>query len=54
MKILNSPPAAIYIIGAGAIGRALAVFLRNAEKEVVLIRGSVDELAASTETNKLV
>jgi 2-dehydropantoate 2-reductase len=50
MKILNSPPAAIYIIGAGAIDRALAVFLRNAEREVVLIRGSVDELAASTET----
>ena len=32
----------IYIIGAGAIGKALAVFLRQESKEVLLIRGSVD------------
>lgn len=33
----------IYIIGAGSIGKALAVFLKNAGKEVILIRGSVDD-----------
>jgi len=33
----------IYIIGAGAIGKALTVFLKNAGKEVILIRGSVDD-----------
>lgn len=33
----------IYIIGAGAIGKALAVFLKNAGKQVVLIRGSIDD-----------
>lgn len=32
----------IYIIGSGAIGRALAVFLQRENKEVVLVRGSVD------------
>lgn len=33
----------IYIIGAGAIGKALAVFLKINGKNVELIRGSVDE-----------
>lgn len=32
----------IYIIGAGAIGKALAVFLQLKEQSVTLIRGSVD------------
>ena len=32
----------IYIVGAGAIGKVLAVFLKLQQKEVVLIRGSVD------------
>ena len=32
----------IYIIGAGAIGKALAVFLQQEGKQVVLVRGSVD------------
>jgi 2-dehydropantoate 2-reductase len=32
----------IYIIGAGAIGKALAVSLKVAHKNVVLLRGSVD------------
>lgn len=32
----------IYIIGSGAIGKALAVFLQQENKEVILIRGSVD------------
>ncbi|MEM9361747.1 MAG: 2-dehydropantoate 2-reductase [Bacteroidota bacterium] len=35
----------IYIIGSGAIGKALAVFLKRENKEVVLIRGSVDNLS---------
>lgn len=33
---MNSP---IFIVGAGAIGKALAVFLTHANKEVILIRG---------------
>jgi 2-dehydropantoate 2-reductase len=32
----------VYIIGAGAIGKVLAVCLANNGKEVVLLRGSVD------------
>lgn len=39
----------IYIIGAGAIGKALAVLLKNAGKEVILIRGSVDNGTVHTE-----
>lgn len=37
----------IYIIGSGAIGRALAVFLKLEGKEVILVRGSVDNLKES-------
>ncbi len=33
----------IYIIGAGAIGKALAVFLKLKGRNVILIRGSVDQ-----------
>lgn len=33
----------IYIIGAGAIGKALAVFLHLNQKKVKLLRGSVDD-----------
>ena len=33
----------IYIVGAGAIGKALSVFLQAAGRNVVLIRGSVDD-----------
>ncbi|MDN5210794.1 2-dehydropantoate 2-reductase [Fulvivirgaceae bacterium BMA12] len=33
----------IYIIGAGAIGKALAVFLKINGKDVEIIRGSVDD-----------
>ncbi|SMO94697.1 ketopantoate reductase family protein [Gracilimonas mengyeensis] len=32
----------IYIIGSGAIGKALAVFLKQAQESVKLVRGSVD------------
>ncbi|ASV28993.1 hypothetical protein CJ263_01415 [Maribacter cobaltidurans] len=34
----------IYIIGSGAIGKALAVFLKKQNKQVQLVRGSVDNL----------
>ena len=34
----------IYIIGAGAIGKALAVFLQYEKRDVILIRGSVDNV----------
>lgn len=43
----------IYIIGAGAIGKALAVFLKLEAKDVILIRGSVDDLPNSLETIKV-
>src|ERR1700744_3415415 len=33
----------VYIFGAGAIGKALAVFLQLEGRQVVLIRGSVDD-----------
>jgi len=39
----------IYIIGAGAIGKALAVFLKHEGKAVVLLRGSIDNIAAYTD-----
>lgn len=32
----------IYIVGSGAIGKALAVFLQQENKPVLLVRGSVD------------
>ena len=37
---MNNP--AIYIVGSGAIGKALAVFLKLENRDVVLVRGSVD------------
>jgi 2-dehydropantoate 2-reductase len=40
----------VYIIGAGAIGKVLAAFLAAQNKEVVLIRGSVDNLPTQTVT----
>lgn len=39
----------IYIVGAGAIGKALAVFLRSAGRKVTLIRGSLDDGSIKTE-----
>ncbi len=39
----------IYIIGAGAIGKALAVFLQLNQQQVTLLRGSVDNGAQSLE-----
>ncbi|MEJ5995647.1 2-dehydropantoate 2-reductase [Pedobacter sp. Du54] len=43
----------IYIIGTGAIGMALAVFLKLAGKEVTLIRGSVDNESPKTQKLKV-
>jgi len=37
----------IYIVGSGAIGKALAVFLQLENKAVVLVRGSVDHIPDS-------
>jgi 2-dehydropantoate 2-reductase len=39
----------IFIIGAGAIGKALAVALTRAGREVVVLRGSVDDQPRRTE-----
>ncbi|TRX58845.1 ketopantoate reductase family protein [Fulvivirga sp. M361] len=39
----------IYIIGSGAIGKALAVFLKLENKQVTLVRGSVDNIPATEE-----
>jgi len=40
----------VYIIGAGAIGKVLAVCLSNDGKKVVLLRGSVDNGERHKET----
>ncbi|HET7637840.1 MAG TPA: 2-dehydropantoate 2-reductase N-terminal domain-containing protein [Ktedonobacteraceae bacterium] len=40
----------VYIIGAGAIGKVLAVCLSNDGKKVVLLRGSVDNGETHRET----
>lgn len=44
----------IYILGAGAIGKALAVFLTLDHKPVVLLRSSVDNVARSRETIQVI
>jgi 2-dehydropantoate 2-reductase len=46
---MPSNPDKVYIIGYGAVGRALAVFLRLAGRNPVLIRGSVDGLPGRIE-----
>lgn len=40
---------AIYIVGAGAIGKVLATFLKRANKNVTTLRGSVDEGSSHAE-----
>lgn len=40
----------IYIVGSGAIGKALAVFLKQENKQVVLVRGSVDNIPDAEDT----
>lgn len=44
----------VYIIGAGAIGKALAVFLSLNNKKVTLLRGSVDDQKSYTEKIRVV
>jgi 2-dehydropantoate 2-reductase len=44
----------IFIIGAGAIGRALAVFLKQEGRDVVILRGSVDNLKSYEETIEVI
>jgi 2-dehydropantoate 2-reductase len=44
----------IYIIGSGAIGRSLAVFLQQEKKQVTLLRGSVDDRSSRKETMSVV
>lgn len=44
----------IYIIGAGAVGKTLAVFLKKAGKNVVLVRGSVVDSARRIEKIRVV
>ena len=43
----------IYIVGAGAIGKALAVFLKTSGCNATLLRGSADDLPAYTEPLKV-
>jgi 2-dehydropantoate 2-reductase len=43
----------IYIVGAGAIGKVLAVFLKLQQKKVVLIRGSVDHMVSKTQSMRV-
>lgn len=43
----------IYVIGAGAIGKALAVFLKLKGKNVIILRGSVDDKSGYTERIKV-
>ncbi len=44
----------IYIVGSGAIGKALAVFLQQENKQVVLVRGSVDNIPDVEDTITIV
>ena len=39
----------IYIVGAGAIGKVLAVLLKPANKNVIILRGSIDDQSSYTE-----
>lgn len=58
MQQYNSYPiheknTTIYIIGAGAIGKALAVFLKQVGKNVVLLRGRNDDNTTGMEKNEV-
>ena len=44
----------IYIIGTGAVGKTLAVFLKLANKNVFLVRGSVDDESSRVEKIQIV
>lgn len=43
----------VFIIGAGAVGKALAVLLQHKGENVTLIRGSKDDLSPSLQTIRL-
>ncbi|RVU01007.1 2-dehydropantoate 2-reductase [Mucilaginibacter limnophilus] len=45
--------ARIHVIGAGAIGKALAVCLANAGRDIILIRGSKDDQPDEVESIRL-
>lgn len=47
---MQNKNTAIYIIGAGAIGKALAVFLKQQGKDVVLLRGHVTGIPEHVES----
>ena len=49
----KKPGQLIYIIGAGAIGKALTVCLKRAGRNVLLIRGTIDNGSAQTENLKI-
>ena len=44
----------IFIIGSGAIGKALAVFLKRSNKDVIILRGSVDDRSKHIEKIQVV
>jgi 2-dehydropantoate 2-reductase len=44
----------IYIIGSGAIGKALAVFLKHNNKDVTILRGSIDDQSTHTEKIQII
>jgi 2-dehydropantoate 2-reductase len=44
----------IYIIGAGAVGKVLAVSLKHDKKNVILLRGSIDDKSSYTEKIQVV
>ncbi|MEJ0105539.1 MAG: 2-dehydropantoate 2-reductase [Bacteroidota bacterium] len=44
----------IYIIGSGAIGKALAVSLKHSNKNVIILRGSIDDTSSHTEKIQVV
>ncbi len=41
---MKTPTPEIYIVGSGAIGKALAVFLKLENRKVTLVRGSADNI----------
>jgi len=44
----------VFIIGCGAIGKTLAVFLKLSGRDVILLRGSVDDGSHYTERIQVV
>jgi 2-dehydropantoate 2-reductase len=46
---MDNPVDTIFIIGRGAIGKALAVFLKVNNRKVVLLRGTVDDGSQTVE-----